>query len=281
MVRVFLQKNFTRHITIEYLLLTTERIGHAATIVFSALFTLTFIFFKGGSLVGQIFYRGLFLAVSVTYGLALYQRFGGETPSFFVLLRMENFQYGILGLLWLISRYHWIKIVPFLGISLLQASYYVETELKPGTPLARQIEDFRTKHIVLLSEAIAWTNFLIMLRLFIELITFRRGSAVGFLAFGFFLRIRLAYSLEQQKVLLKLREVVEEKINQPSTPAKIKDLWLKATVSGEAYDHYELDPKKAKAKAAQKKKALEEDREAASKARETFESEVKATGSSI
>ncbi|KAF5095065.1 hypothetical protein D0Z00_003290 [Geotrichum galactomycetum] len=194
---------------------------------------------------------------------------------------MDNFQYGILGFLWLVSRYHWIKIVPFVSISLLQASHYVETELKPGTPLARQIEDFRAKHIVLLSEGVAWVNFLIFLRLLIELITFRQGSTVGLLAFSFFLRIRLAYSLEQQKVLLKLREIVDARVNQPSTPAKLKDLWFKATMSADSYDHYELDPKKAKLKAEQKKKALEEDRKAASKARENFESEVKGTGNSM
>lgn len=192
---------------------------------------------------------------------------------------MDNFQYGILGFLWFLSRYHWIKIVPFVAVSLLQASHYVETELRPGTPLAQQIEDFRTKNLAQLSEGVAWVNFLILLRLFIEMITFRQGSTVGLLAFGFFLRIRLAYSIEQKKVLLKLRDLINNKVDQPSTPAKIKDLWFKATISADTYDHYELDPKKAKVKAERRKKALEEDREAADKARMNFESEIKTNGS--
>lgn len=234
--------------------------------------------FQGGSLVGQILYRTLFLAVSITYGLSLYHRFGGARPSFYVLLRMENFQYGFLGFLWLVSRWHWIKIVPYFGYSLLQASNYYATEVKPDSPISKQIEDLRTKHIAQFSEMLAHANLLVMLRIILEVITLRPGSTVAVLAYSFFLRIRFAYSGEQKKSFTTVKKTVDNLIDNPKTPAKIKDVYTKICTQLGTMDHYELDPKISREKAAKRKQQLAADREAANKAAENFQTEVSKSG---
>lgn len=234
---------------------------------------------QGGSWVGQIVYRTLFLAVTITYSISLFQRFGGTIPSFYVMLRMESFQYGALGLLWLVSRYHWIKIVPFFGYSVLQASDYIATELQPGTPRSKKIVEFQKKYIQEITDYIAWANLAILLRIAIEVITIRRGSGVAALAYSLFFRIRLAYSPSQAKVLYDIKQFIDTKMEHPKVPAKIKEQWAGFNANAQSYDMFELDPKKAKAKAEMRKKALLEDREAAKQARETFQREVQANGS--
>ena len=253
-------------------------LGHCSTIICAVLFTLCFIVFQGSSLVGQIFYRTLFFSTTITYALSLYQRFGGVSPSFYVLLRMGSFQYGALGALWLISRWHWIKIVPFVAISVLQASGFVASDLQPGTPLARQIEDLKSKYIGQVSSGLGYVNLLIYARIILEVLTIRPGSTVATFAFSLFYRIRSAYSPDEMKALTELKQIIDTKIQNPKTPAKVKQLWENATKSAESYDRFELDPKQARVKAELKKKVMDEDREAAIAARETFQSELKVNG---
>lgn len=192
---------------------------------------------------------------------------------------MESFQYGALGLLWLVSRYHWVKIVPFFGYSVLQASDFIANELVPGTPRAKKILDLQKKYIKEITDYIAWANLAILLRIAVEVMTIRRGSGVAALAYSLFLRIRLAYSPSQAKVLYDIKGFVDAKMQHPKVPAKVKEYWNSVNANAQAYDVFELDPKKAKAKAEMRRKALIDDREAAKKARETFQREVQANGS--
>lgn len=252
--------------------------GHFTVVVTSVLFTLTFVVFQGGSLLGQIFYRTLFLAATIAYGVSLYQRFGGVHPSFYVLLRMESFQYGALAALWLVSRYHWIKIVPFFAYSALQASDYIATEAQPGSALSQKIIDFRTNHIVEVSRYIAYANLAIYARIILEVITIRPGSTMTTLAYSLFFRIRLAYSPSQHESIEEIKQMIDSKMQHPKVPAKVKEVWDKATKNADSYEHFELDPKKAKEKAELRRKTQLEDNEAAKKARDTFASE-KANGS--
>lgn len=253
--------------------------GHCAIVAFSVLFTLCFVLFQGGTIVGQIFYRALFLSVVATYGLSLFKRFGGAHPSFYVLLRMESFQYGALGLLWLFSRYHWIKIVPFFAYSALQASDFVATEFRPDTPLAAQIVDFRTQHVEEITRCIAYANLAILARIVLEVITLRSGSGVAALAYALFLRIRTAYSPKQQQVMAEIKECIDTQMQNPKVPANVKKIWDRATNSAETYDSFELDPQRAKAKAERRQKVREADLREAAQARETVKTEVNANGS--
>lgn len=192
---------------------------------------------------------------------------------------MESFQYGALGALWLVSRYHWIKIVPFFAYSALQASDYVATELRPGTPLAEKILTLRSNHIAEVSKYIAYANLAIFARIILEVLLLRTGSTMATLAYSLFFRIRLAYSPSQDETMEEIKSVINAKIQNPKVPAKVKDLWTKLSANADGYDKFELDPKKAKAKADLRKKTYMQDREEAKKARESLKSEIQTNGS--
>lgn len=234
-------------------------------------FTLFFLVFQGGSFYGNIAYRAIFVSTTVTYLLSLFQRFQGQRPSFYVLLRMDSFQYGALGFFWLFTKWHFIKIIPFAFFSAMHTAEYVSQELKPGTKLAADIEKFFDTMGEKLYRGVAWCNIVIGFRLILDCLAVRRGSSISLLAFGFFYRIRIAYSPVTAEVLQELLAKVDTLANHPKSPAKVKDIWSKIKEAIDNYETVSLDPKVARERIAKLKALREKEAKEEKLAEERFE----------
>lgn len=239
--------------------------------VSSLIFTLLCIIFSGGTLLGQIAYRSIFISTTVVYSLSLLQRFQGEKPSTYVLLRMDSFQYGAIGFFWLFTKWHFIKIVPFAFFSSLHVSSFALQHLQPGSSLYSRVEKFQNVDGPKMMRIVVYSDLLVFLRLFLDLITFQNGTFFSILAFSFYYRIRLAYSPITQNVSEEVFARIDNFIASPKVPAKVKEIWANVKDAAGTHDSPTLDPTIARERAKQIRKMNQQDAQEAKMAREKFQ----------
>lgn len=245
-------------------------LAHLGVVASSLVFTFFYIIFLGGSLCGQIAYRLIFIFSTAAYGLSLNQRFQGQRPSFFVLLRMDSFQYGALGFFWLFTTWHFIKIVPFIYFSAMHASDFIAAQLKTDSTLRTNLNRFQRVDGPRLLKLINYNNLLVLGRLILDVITFRNGSMLSLLVFLFYYRIRIAYSPATLEVLQEVRAKIDELSENPKVPAKVKEAWSNLKQLMDSRDHAVLDPKTAREKAAKVKEIRAKEAEEARIAKEQY-----------
>lgn len=176
---------------------------------------------------------------------------------------MDSFQYGSLAFFWLFTRWHLIKIIPFVFFSGMHMAEYVADELKPGTKISDDIHKLVSEHGATLYRYTAWCNITIFVRLFIDCLLLRHGSTVSLFVFALFFRIRVAYSPVTQQVIKDLLGHIDTLANNPKVPAKVQSYWAQIKNALENYEPTSLDPKAAREhiarlKALREKEALEE-----------------------
>lgn len=184
---------------------------------------------------------------------------------------MDSFQFGALAFFWIFSRWHIIKVFPFLYYSTMHTSEFVKSKLEPGSSLAARIEKFQNVDSVKLGQVVSYVDVLIFLRLFLDVITFRKGSFFSLLVFGFFYRIRVAYSAQTYKTLNQLVSNIDTFMNGPKVPAKVKQIWTQVKETTSSQESATLDPSIARERAEQIRKMREQDAEEAKLAQEKFE----------
>lgn len=214
-------------------------------------FTLFFVLFSGGSLYGQLVYRSLFLSAVGVYAISLTKRFEGEVPSVYVLLRMESFQYGALAFFWIFTRWHYLKVIPFFYFSAMHTAEFMSSRLQPGSAIASHLNKFLNVDGPKLLKFIAYVNTLLLVRLFLDVLTFRPGSGISLLVYAFFFRIQVAYSVDTSNAMVDIKNRIETFVEGPKAPAKVKELWAQLKDASNSQQPAALDPKTARERAAQ------------------------------
>ncbi|ANB15423.1 hypothetical protein AWJ20_3050 [Sugiyamaella lignohabitans] len=218
--------------------------GHVFTVVGTFIEILAYVTFQGHRQWSQIIYRTTFVVIVATYAISLNQKLKGQIPTFYALLPLESFQYGALASLWLISRGHLLKLIPYFVFSLLQASHFASTKLIAGTANAEKIDSEINKSAAKLEKIVSWNNIFLGLRLVLDFICIRSGAFVSLIAFGIFFRLRVEYSPGAAETVRELYVHVDKLLSNPKVPAKVQDVWKKVKWNIEHYEKHELKPAK-------------------------------------
>lgn len=123
----------------------------------------------------------------------------------------------------------------------------------PGTPTSKDIKDKISKHTLALEKLTVYSNLLLVARLFLDVLLLRRGSTIAFLAFLFFMRIRVAYTDITQDTLKELEDKVDSFImGRKGLSQKHKERWRRLKNDIDSLPITQLTRPKVKAEPKQK-----------------------------
>lgn len=183
--------------------------------------------FQSHEPVSKFLYRMTFVAVVITYGLSLRKKLNGQIPSFYALLPLESFQYGAIAVLWLVSKGHLLKLIPYCIHSGFQIAFFAANKLSSGTDNAQKLDKFMEANQKKIQRVIGWSDFLLFFRLLLDVFMLVPGSMVCLILYGVFLRIRIAYIAQVQDTIERVQQYIEDYANKPTTNPKIKKYWIR------------------------------------------------------
>lgn len=157
--------------------------------------------------------------------MALVKKFNGQIPTIWTILPLENGQYGIISLFWIIYPRRLVKLVPFFVYALLQVADYLASKVLGGAT-QEKVRTLLNKHHEKLTEVAAYANFIILVSLVLDVIRLRSGSFISLCVFGFIYRIRVAYNPTTRHVL----GIIMGKVDALNTklPEKYQRQWKDA-----------------------------------------------------
>jgi Transmembrane protein 33/Nucleoporin POM33 len=177
----------------------------------------------------------------ITYTLSLRKKLNGQIPSFYALLPLESFQYGAIALLWLFSKGHLLKLIPFCAFSALQVAFFTSNKLLPGNNNAQKFEEFVSNNSRAIQRFVGWSDLLLFLRLLLDVFMIVPGSMICLVAYGIFLRIRFAYIAQAQETLRDVQAFIDNYANKPTSNPKIKEYWLRVKDALQTHQGPELN----------------------------------------
>lgn len=215
-------------------------IGHCTTVVGTCLLILAFFTFQSYTQWAAVVYRVTLFATVVTYALSVKQKLKGAPVTVYAVLPLDSFQFGSLALLWLLTRRNFVKLLPYLGISALQAADFASAKLG----MAEKFQPILDKNADRAAKMISYMTLGMFLPLIVDVITVRTGSFVALLSYIFFYRIRLAFSPLARSAVNDLMDLIDKRVAKSSP--KVQNYWKKLKWTIENYETHQLDgvPKK-------------------------------------
>uniref|UniRef100_A0A060T8N0 ARAD1D08492p n=1 Tax=Blastobotrys adeninivorans TaxID=409370 RepID=A0A060T8N0_BLAAD len=214
-------------------------LSHICVLVGSFLVVASYVVFQSSSRFARICYRLTFFFATIAYGLSTFKKVGGrhshkDRPSLYMVLQFPTAQYAFLAVTWLWSTPHLFKLPPFIVYSLLQSVGFTAEKVLGGEK-GSKIDQSLCKVAPQLELIVGQSNIVLFLRLVLDVILLRTGSGMSLLIYIFYYRL----AIEQYSVrvaLYKLENAVDDIMNKPSIPKKLRFYWGQFKW---AIDHYE------------------------------------------
>lgn len=190
------------------------------------------LFFRKSAALGGILTRITFLSEAASFGIILFEKYGTRF-NYRQLLVDDNAHYFSLALVWLLSSYRLFAAAPFVIYSLFHALTYARAYLLPafGYPqtsnVSRAIESFIKTRNGQFTTLASGLELFILLRLFVGLLSFKKGSILLFVVYAVFFRLRYAVSGYTRNVVHQAEVHVDSIVNNPNLPPVVKETWVK------------------------------------------------------
>ncbi|KAK9379428.1 uncharacterized protein V2V93DRAFT_349299 [Kockiozyma suomiensis] len=216
--------------------------GHVFVLIGVFFYLLSVIRFAPSTPWARFWYREAYLSVVGTYGIVLYRSYRASTPTVTAVIRDDNVQYLVIALLWLISKPLLVTLPPFAIYSFFHVLTYTRTNLLPtlGQPTtsgtAAKIQSFVDNYNDKFTALVGNLELVLLVRLFVNAILFRKGSWISLLVYGAFIRLRFEQSAFTRQAVKNWEVRADGLIAHPSVPAGVKNGWekVKATLKGGA-----------------------------------------------
>ncbi|KAK9241343.1 hypothetical protein V1525DRAFT_7313 [Lipomyces kononenkoae] len=205
--------------------------GHVFVLLGVFFYALSTIRFSPGTRWGRFWYRETFVSVIVTYGIVLYRTYKSSSPTTTALLRDDNVQYMIIALLWLISKPLLATLPAFAIYSFFHVLTYTRTNVLPtigtlpNSPLATRIQSFVDNYNDMFTRAVANLELVLLVRLFLDALLWRKGSWISLLVYGSFIRLRFEQSAFTKLAVRNWEVRIDSLIAHPAVPAVVKAGW--------------------------------------------------------
>ncbi|KAK9451402.1 uncharacterized protein V1518DRAFT_408460 [Limtongia smithiae] len=207
--------------------------GHVLVLTGTFFYALSAVRFASASRWAVFWYREAFLSVVATYGIVLFRSYKAAAPTATTLIRDDNVQYLAIALLWLISRPLFVTLPPFAIYSFFHVLTYVRTNVlptigqPPNAPLAVKIQAFVDNYNDKFTALVANLELVLLMRLFLTALAFRRGSWISLLVYGSFIRLRFEQSVFTKQAVHNWEVRVDGLIAHPKVPVPVKTGWAK------------------------------------------------------
>lgn len=177
--------------------------GHLMNCFFGLTFAFIYFFdFRHRhSLYPRFAYRMAFLGLIIAYSITSFKKFGAQNADFYTLITTENFQYLLLGVVWLFTRPSVFKFMPYFIISVLQMAQEFGV-LKHIPQLA----------VIGMAKVISYNEIMLMIVLLGNTLLFRGTSGYALMAFGLFYWLRIVYSELTKAFFLDIAEVFGDRV---------------------------------------------------------------------
>ncbi|KAK9372251.1 uncharacterized protein V1513DRAFT_452833 [Lipomyces chichibuensis] len=214
--------------------------GHVFVLLGVFFYALSTIKFSPGTKWARFWYRETFISVIVTYGIVLYRTYKSSSPTTTALLRDDNVQYMIIALLWLISKPLLATLPAFAIYSFFHVLTYTRTNVLPtmgvlpNSPVATKIQSFVDNYNDKFTRAVANLELVLLVRLFLDALFWRKGSWISLLVYGSFMRLRFEQSAFTKLAVRNWEVRIDSLIAHPTVPAFVKNGWtqVKAFLKG-------------------------------------------------
>lgn len=207
-------------------------VGHVITVVSSVLFALTYIKIFPSSY--KFWYKFALLGVVESFGVLIFQSVKKNGANLAVLIKEDNVQYLILGLVLLVySPYVLLTLLSFFLFSSFHVLSYTKHYLLPALnipdnhPVCVHIGNFVTSNNSKSMQLAAVLEVYTFVWLLVRLLTFRQTSLVPFVVYLVFLKLRFEKSAFTRNAFKSIEIKVEDVVNNLGQPA-VKEAWLKA-----------------------------------------------------
>ncbi|KAA8913203.1 hypothetical protein TRICI_003265 [Trichomonascus ciferrii] len=184
----------------------------------------------------------VFVFAAVAYGVSVYKKSGHSHKrlSTLTLLQFQSFQYGVLALLWLISKRHLLKVVPYLIYSILQIANFYATNIAKDDKKA-DIESKLQQHGNKMERIVADCHIALWLRLLSDVIMLVPDSGVSILIFSFFFRLSMEHE-PTQSAMDDLEEIIDDFMMKSFVPKAVQGKWKRLQNAIADYNSYQLTP---------------------------------------
>jgi hypothetical protein len=191
--------------------------GHGITLCCGAIYLVFYIFqwwLSSWWWTSTILYRFSFVGVMLAYSISILTTFGTCIPPYNTLLVTENFQTMIIATIWLWSRSSAFKLFPFMVVAALQLSS--EYNFLPVLKLQNQLGD-----------CVGGSEIIIILVLLFDTFLFRGTSGYALVLYLLLYSIRVQFSPYTQSYLLRLMNVIDERLIKKQKDSQFKFYWAK------------------------------------------------------
>ncbi|KZT06764.1 uncharacterized protein LAESUDRAFT_725525 [Laetiporus sulphureus 93-53] len=209
-------------------------------LVSSLRYFLAKVLFRG---VSAWWYKTSFTGALLSYAIVCQKSLGTPQPTLAYINRAmidENVQYLLLAFFWWTSKPITLALVPYTIFSLFHALTFTRTTLMPrifpqgppatagGTPTPhpaqKRLQMWVKANYDTAMRIVAYTELVIMLRVFLGALTFR-NSLIAPIIFAHFLRARYHQSKFTQASIGQINSYVEAYVRKPTTNSMIVYAW--------------------------------------------------------
>lgn len=180
----------------------------------------------------RFWYREAYVAIIVTFAIILQKTYRAKPASAPELLRDDNVHYLMVAVLWLFSKPFFGTLPPFIIFSLFHVLTYVRSFLLPAlghgaqSPLSANIGSFVNTYNDRFMMLAAHCEFLLFLKIFLNFLTFRKGTLIPFLVYFVFIKLRFDSSIFTRSAVKTYEVRVDGIVSNPSCPVAVKNAWL-------------------------------------------------------
>lgn len=177
-------------------------------------------------------YREAYVAAIFTFGIILNQTYRAKPVTIAALLRDDNVHYMMLAFLWLVSKPFFGTLPPFMIFSLFHVLTYMRSFLLPalGYPasssISAQLHTFVTTYNARMMSLAATTEALLLVRLALMAVTFRKGNIAPFLIYFLFMKLRYDCSIYTRTAVRTWEVRIDNIVGHPQVPGFFKNGWL-------------------------------------------------------
>lgn len=221
----------SKHAKLEQLAKTTEFawfLGHVGVLL-GTIFTVLFAAFPR---ISNFEYRFAYVSAIVSFAIILRQKYtvGPTKPTVSQLVAEDNVHYLGLAVVLLFTRKYFLTLLPFAIFSFFHALTYIKSYILPAIdysgPATHQIDRIVKGWNEPLTAAVASIETVVLFRLVLAALTFRKGSWIQLFGFLVFYRLRFASSPYTRNTLRSLEVRADNLLGHPSLPPAAKQYWV-------------------------------------------------------
>ncbi|ODQ66639.1 hypothetical protein NADFUDRAFT_50550 [Nadsonia fulvescens var. elongata DSM 6958] len=169
----------------------------------------------------------VWFAATLSYSLSLFQKYGGQIPSFYILLTAGGFHALLEANMWLFSTASLFKVIPFFIMAMLHIASFIQTDLMPNSSISNRIDAGLKQNETFIELVLAESKLVVFLRLIFDVILMRMSAGVMLIIYGIIFKIRIQYVPSTYASIMRLGSRIDALAENPKCPAKAKDIWAK------------------------------------------------------